>query len=90
MNRVIVTLVGKDRVGLIAAVCTYFADNGINILDIKQTTTQGFINMMMIVDTTYYKGSFADLTAGLDAVGKEVECIIRAQREEIFDMMHRL
>ena len=90
MDKTIVTLVGKDKVGIIAHICTFFAENGINILDIKQTTTQGFINMMMIVDTTEYKGSFADLTAGLDEVGKQVECIIKAQKEEIFDMMHRI
>ena len=90
MKKTIVTLVGKDTVGIIAKVCTFFAENDINILDIAQTTVQEYINMMMIVDTTEYKGSFADLTAGLDKVGEEVECIIKAQREEIFDMMHRI
>ena len=90
MNRVIVTLVGKDRVGLIAAVCTYFADNGINILDIKQTTVQEFINMMMIVDIDGYGGTFKDMTEGLGEVGKNIGCTIRAQREDIFDMMYRV
>ena len=84
------TLVGKDRVGIIATVCNFFAENGINILDIKQTTVQEYINMMMIVDTSKYKGSFADLTEGLDVVAEEVKCVIKAQREEIFDMMHRI
>ena len=65
MKKTIVTLVGKDTVGIIAKVCTFFAENGINILDIAQTTVQEYINMMMIVDTTNYKGSFADLTKGL-------------------------
>lgn len=90
MNKTIVTLVGKDTVGIIAKVCTYFANNNINILDIAQTTVQDYINMMMIVDTTNYKGSFADLTRDLEAVGKEVNCVIKAQHEEIFDMMHRI
>ncbi|MBR4503790.1 MAG: ACT domain-containing protein [Candidatus Methanomethylophilaceae archaeon] len=90
MNRVIVTLIGKDRVGLIAAVCTYFADNGINILDIKQTTVQEFINMMMIVDIDGYKGTFKDMSEGLEKVGKDIGCIIRAQREDIFDMMYKV
>ena len=90
MNRTIVTLVGKDKVGIIATVCNFFAENNINILDIKQTTTQGFINMMMIVDTDAYTGTFDTLTSGLDAVGEKVECIIKAQHEEIFDMMHRI
>jgi ACT domain-containing protein len=90
MNRVIVTLIGKDRVGLIAAVCTYFADNGINILDIKQTTVQEFINMMMIVDIEGYEGTFKDMSEGLDRVGKDIGCIIRAQREDIFDMMYKV
>lgn len=90
MNRTIVTLVGKDHVGIIASVCNYFAENGINILDIKQTTVQEYINMMMIVDTSAYKGDFLSLTNGLDEVGKKVGCIIKAQHEEIFDMMHRI
>jgi ACT domain-containing protein len=90
MSKTIVTLVGKDKVGIIATVCNFFAENNINILDLKQTTSQGYINMMMIVDTDLYKGSMEDLNAGLEAVGAKVECIIRAQHEEIFDMMHRI
>lgn len=90
MNRTVVTLVGKDRVGIIATVCNFFAENNINILDIKQTTVQEYINMILIVDTTGYKGNFESLTKGLDEVGKKVGCIIKAQHEEIFDMMHRI
>lgn len=55
MSKTIVTLVGKDKVGIIATVCNFFAENNINILDLKQTTSQGYINMMMIVDTDLYK-----------------------------------
>ena len=51
MKRTIITVVGKDTVGIIAKVCTYLAENGINILDISQTIVQGYFNMMMIVDT---------------------------------------
>lgn len=90
MNRTVVTLVGKDKVGIIATVCNFFAENNINILDIKQTTSQGFINMMMIVDASQYTGTFDDMSAGLKVVGEKVECIIMAQHEEIFDMMHRI
>ena len=90
MKRVIVTLVGKDHVGIIATVCNYFADNGINILDIKQTTIQEFINMMMIVDISGFEGNFESLTEGLNAVGEKVGCIIKAQHEEIFEMMYRI
>lgn len=90
MNRTIVTLVGKDKVGIIATVCNFFAENNINILDIKQTTVQGYINMMMIVDTTDFKGNFETLSEGLDKVGEKVACIIKAQHEEIFEMMYRI
>lgn len=90
MNKTIVTLVGKDMVGIIAKVCTYFAENGINILDIAQTTVQEYINMMMIVDTSTYKKDFSVMVAELEAVGKELGCVIKAQREDIFDMMHRI
>ena len=90
MSRTVVTLVGKDHVGIIAAVCNFFAENNINILDIKQTTVQEFINMILIVDTTGYTGDFGSLSEGLDGVGKQVGCIIKAQHEEIFVMMHRI
>jgi len=90
MKRVIVTLVGRDKTGIIAAVCSYFAENDINILDIKQTTVQEFINMMMIVDLEKCTKPFSEIVQGLDEVGKKVGCVIRAQHEEIFDMMHRI
>ena len=76
MNRTVVTLVGKDHVGIIATVCNFFAENN--------------INMILVVDTTGYTGSFDSLASGLDEVGKKVGCIIKAQHEEIFDMMHRI
>ena len=52
MKKCIVTVLGKDTVGIIARVCTYLAENGINILDISQTIVQGYFNMMMIVDVS--------------------------------------
>ena len=90
MKRTIETHAGVDHTGIIAAVCNYFAENEINILDIKQTVVQEYINMMMIVDTEKFTGTFKDLTAGLDAVGEKVGCSIKAQQEEIFKMMHRI
>ena len=90
MEKTIITLSGQDTVGIIAKVCTFFADNQINILDIAQTTDEGRIDMMMVVDTRGFKGSFKDLVEGLDEVGKAVNCTIKAQHEEIFDMMHRI
>lgn len=90
MDKVIVTIVGKDTVGIIAKICQFFSENDINILDISQTTMQGYLSMMMITDISEYKGSFSDLCKGLENVEKEVKCSIKAQREEIFDMMHRV
>jgi len=89
-SRTVITLVGKDHTGIIAAVCNYFAANNVNILDISQTTVQEFINMMMIVDLEKCTKSFPELSEDLDAIGEKVGCKIRAQREEIFNMMHRI
>ena len=72
MQKTIVTIEGKDTIGIIAKVCTYFADNGINILEITQTTSDDNLYMMMVVDTERYSGTFRDLTDGLSAVGKEI------------------
>ena len=90
MQKTIVTIEGKDSIGIIAKVCTFFADNGINILEITQTTSDDNLYMMMVVDTEKFGGTFRDLTDGLNAVGKTINCTVRAQHEEIFDMMHRI
>lgn len=90
MDKIIITVVGKDTVGIIAKVCTYLADNGINILDISQTIVQGYFNMMMIVDAQNGKVSFDEMSAGLDAIGGDMGLKIRCQREEIFTKMHRI
>ena len=89
MKRTIITVVGKDTVGIIAKVCTYLAENGINILDISQTIVQGYFNMMMIVDTGKVE-SFERLTGELAALGEEIGVVIKCQQEEIFDKMHRI
>ena len=89
-NRTVITLVGEDRVGIIAAVATILAESNINILDISQTTVEEYINMMMIVDLDGYRKSFPELVADLEKVGKQVGCIIKAQHEDIFNMMHRI
>lgn len=90
MKKTIITVVGKDSVGIIAKVCTYLAENDINILDISQTIVDGYFNMMMIVDFTKLTKSFVDASEELENLGEEIGCVIRVQREEIFDKMHRL
>lgn len=90
MKKCIVTVVGKDTVGIIAKVCTYLADNQINILDISQTIVQGYFNMMMVVDAANMEKDFAVVCDELEALGTEIGVAIRCQREEIFEKMHRL
>ena len=89
-DKVIITVVGKDTVGIIAKVCTYLAEKGINILDISQTIVSGYFNMMMIVDLSQSSVSFADACAQLESLGKNIGVSVKCQREEIFEMMHRL
>lgn len=90
MNKTIITVVGKDTVGIIARVCTYLADNRINILDISQTIVQGYFNMMMIVDTGGVEKQFGDMADELVVLGEEIGVVIKCQKEEIFDKMHRI
>ena len=90
MKKTIITVVGKDTVGIIAKVCTYLADNGINILDISQTIVQGYFNMMMIVDTAGASKKSAEISEELKALGEEIGVVIKCQKEEIFDKMHRI
>ncbi len=90
MNRTVITVVGKDKVGIIAKVCTYLAENNINILDISQTIVQGFFNMMMIVDATEAPKEFDQIIEELDQIGSQIGVRIRAQHEDIFDKMHRI
>ena len=90
MNRSIITVVGKDTVGIIAKVCTYLAGKNINILDITQTIVQGYFNMMMIVDTGSVSENFHELSADLEELGRGIGVQIKCQREEIFEKMHRI
>ena len=90
MNRTIITVVGKDTVGIIAKVCTYLAENSINILDISQTIVQEYFNMMMIVDMGKMTKSPEEVADELANVGKELGVQVKCQREEIFNMMHRI
>lgn len=90
MKKCIITVVGKDTVGIIAKVCTYLAENGINILDISQTIVQGYFNMMMITDMDKAKKELKDVFGDLEALGDEIGVTIRCQRAEIFEKMHRL
>ena len=89
-DRTIITVVGKDTVGIIAGVCTYLAEHQINILDISQTIVQGLFNMMMIVDISGSDQGFSVISDDLERVGKEIGVTIHCQKEEIFDMMHRI
>ncbi len=90
MKKTIITVVGKDTVGIIAKVCTYLAENGINILDISQTIVQDYFTMMMIVDTNKMSKAYGDMSDELKALGEEIGVVIKCQKEEIFDQMHRI
>lgn len=90
MKKCIITVVGKDTVGIIAKVCMYLAENKINILDISQTIVQGYFNMMMITDMTATEKEFGTVFEELEAIGEEIGVTIRCQRAEIFEKMHRL
>ena len=90
MKKTIITVVGKDTVGIIARVCTYLADNQINILDISQTIVQGFFNMMMIVDMNQTEKDFGQVVDELAKLGEEIGVVIKCQKEEIFAQMHRI
>ena len=88
MKKTIITVVGKDTVGIIAKVCTYLAENQINILDISQTIVNNYFNMMMIADMNKSQKSVSEVSDDLDKLGTEIGVIIKCQREEIFDSMH--
>lgn len=90
MKKTIITVVGKDSVGIIAKVCTYLANNGVNILDISQTIVDGFFNMMMIVDVNQAHKAFDLLAEELEGIGEEIGCVVKVQHEDIFNKMHRI
>ena len=90
MKKTIITVVGKDTVGIIAKVCVYLAENNINILDISQTIVQGYFNMMMVTDMEKAEKGFGEIAKDLEVIGEGIGVIIRCQRAEIFEKMHRL
>ena len=90
MKKAIITVVGKDTVGIIAKTSAYLAKTNINILDISQTVVQDFFNMMMIVDISGATKTFDKLGADLTKLGTEMGLRIRVQKEEIFEKMHRV
>ena len=90
MKKTIITVVGKDTVGIIAKVCTYLAENGINILDISQTIVDDYFNMMVIADMSKASKSVSEVSDDLDKLGEDIGVIIKCQREEIFNSMHRI
>jgi ACT domain-containing protein len=89
-EKTIITVVGKDTVGIIAKVCTYLADSSVNILDISQTIVSGYFNMMMIVDMNSSTKKFGIVSEELEKLGEDIGVIIKCQKEEIFDSMHRI
>lgn len=90
MKKTIITVVGKDTVGIIAKVCTYLAENNVNILDISQTIVQGFFNMMMVTDANNSQKDIAELADGPEKLGDSIGVSIRCQHEDIFNKMHRI
>ncbi|MBR2589885.1 MAG: ACT domain-containing protein [Clostridia bacterium] len=90
MKKLIITVVGKDTVGIIAKVCTYLSENDINILDISQTIVDGWFNMMMVVDASAAKKTAGDVCDELRAIGEGIGVQINCQSSEIFEQMHRI
>ncbi len=90
MKKTIITVIGKDTVGIIARVCTYLAENQVNVLDISQTIVQGFFNMMMIVDANNATKPFEVLSAELTKLGEDIGVSVKMQHEDIFNSMHRI
>ena len=88
--KAIVTVVGKDRVGIIANVCTALANYNVNVLDINQTVMQGYFTMMMATEVSQCSIPLADLVTEMARIGEEMGLSIRVQREDIFQAMHRV
>ena len=86
----IITVIGKDQIGIIAKVCTFLSERGINILDISQTIIQGYFNMMMITDFTGVSSRFEENAAALEQLGAQIGVKITLQHEDIFNTMHRI
>lgn len=90
MKKTIITVTGKDQVGIIAKVCVYLAEQNVNVENISQTILQGFFHMMMITDTTASDRTIGELQKDLELLGESIGVRIHCQHEDIFDMMHRI
>ena len=90
MDKIVITVVGRDTIGIIARVCTYLSDHGINILDISQTIVDGFFNMIVIADMAGCGTEFGTVSEELKELGEDMGLRILAQKEEIFTKMHRI
>lgn len=88
--RAIVTVIGRDRVGIIADVCSLLAANGVNVLDISQTVLQEYFTMIMLVDASGCTVPFAELTTLLKTTSESLGLDVKMQREDIFNAMHRI
>lgn len=88
--KAVITVLGKDRIGIIADVTKILAENNINILDISQTILQDFFTMIMIVDVEKSKVGYEEIQAILKSQGEKIEMSIRIQHEDIFNSMHKI
>ena len=88
--KAIVTVVGKDRVGIIASVCTALANFNVNVLDISQTVMEGYFTMMMAAEVSQCTLPLGELCTEMERIGREMGLSIRVQREDIFEAMHRI
>lgn len=89
-GRAIITVLGSDRSGIVAAVTGVLAEHDANILDISQTILQGIFTMTMLVDLGVANVSFSDLQAQLAGLSEQLGVQISMQREEVFNFMYRL
>lgn len=90
MEKAVISVVGKDQIGIIAKICNYLADQKININDISQTIMQGYFNMMMIVSLSDDNSDIAKINEGLQSLAKEIGVSIKIQHEDFFEQMHRI
>ncbi len=90
MKKGIITVLGKDRVGIMAKVCNYLAEENINILDINQTIVNDYFNMMMLVDLGNTKSDFSKNVDELELIGEKIGVAVKLQLEDIFNKMHRI
>ena len=88
--KAVITVLGRDKVGIIAGICTKLAELNINVLDINQTVMQNMFTMTMLVDTSGSQEEFSKLVDELKCEGERLNVNIRIQREDIFDAMHRI